>query len=278
MGGWRWASEGPPADRRPADPATSQASLDAPPLRQRGGANYGSRCRACDHLRRSHNLNWCPRMLGAALCPAHSLHSEEVSMDPVGHIDHQGGPGLDRRGKGWAGIGSIAAIALALALPLGGQAVQEPEPDAVVRLFELLDVVGVEERAATGRFSASAVPMFDVAAGALSVRIAAVKRRTAADRALGATGATRTCRYTNAKAAQLLEHALLSVADCDEGTVAEPPFDRITHVTVTVREDGEDWKLACLWVPVSTDCWAPPLTPSTPDAVSPESPPTAPPG
>ena len=121
----------------------------------------------------------------------------------------------------------------------------EPEPDAVVRLFELLDVVGAEERAATGRFSGSVVPLFDVPAGALSVRIAAVKRRTAADRALGATGETRTCRYTNAKAAQSLEHALLSVADCDDATIAESPIDRITHVTVTVREDGEEWKLAC---------------------------------
>ena len=106
-------------------------------------------------------------------------------------------------------------------------------------------MVGVEERRATGRFSGSFVPLFDVAAGAVSVHITAVKRRTAADRALGATGATRTCRYTNAEAAQSLEHALLNVADCDDATLDEPPIGRITHVTVTVREDGGDWKLAC---------------------------------
>lgn len=166
-------------------------------------------------------------------------------MDPAAPIDHEVGPGLDRRGKGWVQIGSVAVIALALALPLGGHAVQEPEPDAVVRLFEVLDVVSVEERRATGRFSGSVVPLFDVAAGAVSVHITAVKRRTAADRALGATGTTRTCRYTNAEAAQSLEHALLNVADCDDATLDDPPIDRITHVTVTVREDGEDWKLAC---------------------------------
>ena len=163
----------------------------------------------------------------------------------MGRIGHEGGPGCDRRRKYWTELGSITAIALAFASPSGGQAAQEPEPDAVVRLFELLDVVGLEERSATGRFSGSVVPMFDVAAGALSVRITAVKRRTAAGRALGATGETRTCRYTNAEAAQSSKHAPLNVADCDDGTVAEPPIDRITHVTVTVREDGEDWKLAC---------------------------------
>ena len=160
-------------------------------------------------------------------------------------ISHEGGPRFDRRRKYWTELGSITVIALALASPLGGQAIREPEPDAVVRLFELLDVVSLEERAATGRFSGSVVPMFDVTAGALSVRITAVKRRTAADRALGATGETRTCRYTNAEAAQSLKPASLNVADCDDGTVAEPPIDRITMLTVTVREDGEDWTLAC---------------------------------
>ena len=35
------------------------------------------------------------------------------------------------------------------------------------------------------------------------------------------------------------------MADCDDATLDEPPIDRITHVTVTVHEDGEDWKLAC---------------------------------
>lgn len=149
------------------------------------------------------------------------------------------------RGKYGTKLWAITAIASVFASPAGGQTAQEPGPDAVVRLSEVLDVVGLEERAATGRFSGSVVPMFDVAAGALSVRITAVKRRTAADRALGATGETRTCRYTNAEAAQSLQHASLNVADCDDGTVAEPPIDRITHVTVTVRGDGEDWKLAC---------------------------------
>lgn len=166
-------------------------------------------------------------------------------MDPVGRIGNEGGPGFDRRGKYWTKLGSVAALALAFASPSGGQADQEPEADAVVRLFEVLDVVGLEERAATGRFSGSVVPLFDVAAGAVSVHITAVKRRTAADRALGATGATRTCRYTNAQAAQSLEPALLNVADCDDATLDEPPIGRITHVTVTVREDGDDWKLAC---------------------------------
>lgn len=160
----------------------------------------------------------------------------------MGRIGHEGGQGCDRRRKYWTELGSITAIALAFASPSG---CQEPEPDAGVRLFELLDVVSLEERAATGRFLGSVVPMFDAAAGALSVRITAVKRRTAADRALGATGETRTCRYTNAEAAQSLKQATLNVVDCDDGTVAEPPIDRITHVTVTVREDGEDWKLAC---------------------------------
>jgi len=166
-------------------------------------------------------------------------------MDPVSCVDHEGGPGFDRRRKSWSKLGSITAVVFALASPMGGQAVHEPEPDAVVRLVELLDVVGVVQRSTTSRFFGSVVPLFDVDAGALSVRITAVRRRTAADRALGATGETATCRYTNVNAAQSLDHALLNVADCDEGTVAEPTIDRITNVAVTVREDGEDWKLAC---------------------------------
>ena len=237
--GLKWASEDPRGPGSPPRPSWKRPAA----FTERGGANHGSD--AALATTDKDRTTW----IGVHGCRARRFarpsHSEEVSMDTVCRVDHQVTPGFDRSGKGWAKIGSIAALGLAVALPVGGQAVQEREPDAVVRLFELLDVVSVDERAASGRFSGSVVPMFDVTAGALSVRIAAVKRRRAADRALGATGETRTCRYTNAKAAQSLEHAVLKVADCDDATVAEPPIDRITHVTVTVREDGEDWKLAC---------------------------------